>query len=168
MKSRLPQIILLLLAAGYLVWLWTTGPQLPERVATHFDIHGQANGWMSRDGILWSMTCFGLGLPLLIVLAFHSPRLMPSRFINLPHREHWLAPTRRESTLRWIGTAGTLYACVSLLFVSTIHHFLIQANTLQPPRLANGPLLLAVGVLLTCKVALIVALLRHFSRPNPA
>lgn len=36
--------------------------RLPERVATHFDIHGTADGWMPRIVGAWFMPVFMLGL----------------------------------------------------------------------------------------------------------
>lgn len=40
--------------------------ELPARVATHFDIHGKANGWMSRDLAAWFMPIFALVLWLFV------------------------------------------------------------------------------------------------------
>lgn len=47
---------------------------LPERVATHFDIHGNANGWMSRPWAATFMPAFALVLWAIIRLA---PRVLP-------------------------------------------------------------------------------------------
>ncbi len=45
---------------------WQLWDQLPLRMATHFDVHGHPNGWMSRDTAL----CFGLGIPAFLLVIF--------------------------------------------------------------------------------------------------
>lgn len=168
MKARLPLLLFLLLAAGYLIWLWGTGGQLPGRVATHFDLHGRPDGWMTRESHMRFMALFGLGLPALLILAFNSPRFVPVRFVNLPHRDYWLAEERRKSSLDWIAQAGLWFASAQLLFIASIHHIVILANRQQPPHLRSAPLLIAVALLLACIVALIIAIVRRFSKPPVA
>jgi len=45
---------------------WQVWDQLPLRMATHFDINGQPNGWMTRDTALW----FGLGITVFVLIIF--------------------------------------------------------------------------------------------------
>ncbi len=69
MKSRSFQFAIVLM------WLalpltalryWMGWDQLPLRMATHFDINGHANGWMSRETSLQ----FALGLAVLTLAIF--------------------------------------------------------------------------------------------------
>jgi len=59
----------------WLMWLalpllalryWQVWDQLPLRMATHFDINGRANGWMTRDVSLW----FALGITTFLLIVF--------------------------------------------------------------------------------------------------
>jgi hypothetical protein len=59
----------------WLMWLalplialryWQVWDQLPLRMATHFDVNGQPNGWMTRATALW----FGLGLTAFLLVIF--------------------------------------------------------------------------------------------------
>ena len=45
---------------------WTSWDQLPARMATHFDINGRANGWMSRETSLQ----FAIGLAFFTLVIF--------------------------------------------------------------------------------------------------
>ena len=45
MRKLIPGLLVVALAAGFSVWAY---PELPAQVATHFDFHGNANGWSSR------------------------------------------------------------------------------------------------------------------------
>jgi hypothetical protein len=70
----------------WLMWLalpllalryWQVWDQLPLRMATHFDINGDANGWMTRDMSLWfalGVTVFLLAVSTAILLVIHSQK----------------------------------------------------------------------------------------------
>jgi len=56
---------------------WQVWDQLPLRMATHFDINGDANGWMTRDMSLWfalGVTVFLLAVSTAILLVIHSQK----------------------------------------------------------------------------------------------
>src|SRR5690606_3467074 len=89
----------LVLVAGFIL---VTGSQLPATVASHFGAGGDADGFMPRAAYLGVMCVAGAALPAIIVIA--QQRIMrkwPQR-VNLPNREYWLAPQRREATVQAI------------------------------------------------------------------
>src|SRR5712675_1010261 len=96
--TRIPALVFNLLLLGYLVFLFCTVALLPQRMATHFDINGQPNGWMTRSSAVLLQGIVGLLLPLIIVGIFFVIRFAPARLINLPHRDFWFAPERRDET----------------------------------------------------------------------
>lgn len=71
----------------WLMWLflpliafryWQVWDRLPARMATHFDINGHANGWMTRDMSLWfaiGITGFLLAIFTAILLVIHSQKM---------------------------------------------------------------------------------------------
>jgi hypothetical protein len=71
----------------WLMWLalplialryWQAWDQLPLHMATHFDINGRANGWMSRDVSLWfalGITAFLLVVFTAVLLVIHSQKV---------------------------------------------------------------------------------------------
>ncbi|MGH9501153.1 MAG: DUF1648 domain-containing protein [Terriglobales bacterium] len=65
----------------WLMWLalplialryWQAWDRLPFRMATHFDINGRANGWMTRDVSLW----FALGITAFLLVIFTAALLV--------------------------------------------------------------------------------------------
>ena len=65
----------------WLMWLalplialryWQVWDQLPLRMATHFDVNGQANGWMTREVSLW----FVLGITAFLLIVFTAVLLV--------------------------------------------------------------------------------------------
>jgi hypothetical protein len=115
----------LLLVAAHLTWAHGV---LPDPVASHFGAGGVADNWQSRTGFVvtfgatvafCAVTFLGIGLWL--------PR-MPTSLVNLPNREHWLAPERRDETLAHI-TAQLLYlGAATNLFLLAMAHLTVQAN----------------------------------------
>jgi len=65
----------------WLMWLilpliawcyWRVWDHLPLRMATHFNVNGQPNGWMPRDVALW----FGIGIPAFLLVVFTTVLLV--------------------------------------------------------------------------------------------
>ncbi len=75
-----------LVLLGY--YMVTIFPQLPERVAVHFDWQGHPNGWMVRDRYYLFLAVFIGGINLLLSLAQWLPESVhqfPFRNANLTH-----------------------------------------------------------------------------------
>jgi hypothetical protein len=164
MKPRVRILAFCLLAIAYAYYIWQTRDELPDRVATHFNVQGAVNDWMSRDDIIWFMLFFGVGIPLVMFAVFSCAHLLPTRFINLPNRERWLSPERQAETVAWLSRAGFWLASTMILFMGVLHHFVIQANTMQPPRLDSRSVLIAAGVLFAVELVFVVRLLLRFSK----
>lgn len=73
MRKLIPGLLGLAAAAGFSVWAYS---RLPAEVATHFDFHGEPNGWSPR--LLAAVLAPGLGLLLTAVFTV-LPRIDPRR-----------------------------------------------------------------------------------------
>jgi serine/threonine-protein kinase len=154
----------LLIAATWFVL--NTTAELPAYVASHFRGDGLADGFMRRDAYRWFILVFAVGLPLLlVVLITYLPRRFPQA-TNIPNRDFWFAPERREQTLASLGQWALQLGCLFTLFACGVHWLVIQANARQPPRLANGPFLTMLVVFLVILGGWVVALLRRFRKPS--
>ncbi len=158
-------VLLGLLGAGFVVMLWRTADLFPARVATHFGLDGEANGWMSRRGHLWFMTGFGLGLPVVIVALHYAARFFPNESINLPNKGYWLAPGRRESSLRWVLRHSLWLASLVLAFMLALHFIILQANRVSPPHLPGWAMTGVLGVFLAAVGCWVARLYFAFRRP---
>lgn len=125
-------VLCLAVAATYIVA--TTGA-LPETVASHFGSGNAANGYMTRDGYRLFMLVFALVLPaFLAAMIGLLPRMRP-KSINLPNRDYWLDPERREATLNALSAQGAWLGSMVALFVAAVHYVLLVANASSPPKL---------------------------------
>jgi uncharacterized membrane protein len=154
-----------LLALGTALLLATVG-DLPDRVPTHFGAGGIPNAWMTRSGYTVFMLAFTLGLPVLVAAAIGLlPRLAP-RLVNLPHRDHWLAPERRDESLAFLGRQGCRLGGLMVLLAAGVHWLILRASRLSPPRLEEGLLVAMLAVFLVALAVWIIAMFRRFPRPR--
>lgn len=155
-------IALLFLGAAFVL---STTTALPDRVASHFGAAGLANGYMTRAGYRWFMLFFMLGFPAFVTLAIGwLPRLIP-QYTNIPNRDYWLAPERRAQVFDFLTIHALWFGCLLLLFLCSVHWLVIQANARQPPQLANGSFVLALGAFLLGMATWAIMLMRRFRIP---
>ena len=166
--SRFPTLFyFLMLILGALHWSHVY-PQLPERMASHFAADGTPNGWQPKQAF-FLLSCVVVGMSALV--AFLAPRSLSSRpaeKINLPHRQYWLAPERREDTMRFIRAQMVWFGC-GLQFV--LLYGTSQAINANLPSVgyfdAKGMWYVVAGFL--CFILVwIIHFLRHFYNVPPA
>ena len=124
--------------AAFLVGMVATYARLPERMASHFGADGVANGWMTRDGYFWFMVGIVTFVSLTMLAAFGSIRFLPNSLINIPRRDYWLAPERRDETAGALMRYGLWMIGLNSLFFLAIHLLVVAANEAQPVRLSNA------------------------------
>jgi hypothetical protein len=137
----------------YVAWLvlvavvvLVSGTSLPPTVASHFAGSGEADAFMTRAGYLGAMCFFAAGVPAIMVLMTQRMvRRSPQR-INLPRREYWLAPQRREATLRELMLYMMQFGVAMSLLIAFAHWEVVQANLRMPPRLATERMIIGIGV----------------------
>jgi hypothetical protein len=165
---RAPLMLLAILLLGTLGLLAFGGARLPDTVATHFNGAGEPDGWMGlRTHLIWS-SIFGLLFPL-FPLGFSALCLrLPRQWINLPHRDYWLAPERQGETSRWMVRHMLWLGCVLASLHLGIQGMLLAANLHAPPRLEGSMVLGMTGGMLAALATWLMVLWRRFGRvPNP-
>jgi uncharacterized membrane protein len=136
---------------------------MPDRMASHFAASGLPNGWMTKSQffLVYAVTL----LPALAV-EFWVPRTIarkPKAKLNLPNKEYWLAPERRDATFVYFESFFAWYGCAFLLLVVFVMGLVMRANISPPPRLPTGPIVLALVAFVLFNVAAVAAMLRRFS-----
>lgn len=155
-------IVVIAAAGGFVA---VTGQELPATVASRFDLSGQANTSMSRGGYLGFMVGLATALPGLMLLLGRALRGSNARLLNIPHREHWLAPERREQTAAYVTRHLDLLAAGVAIFIAVMHLLVVRANRTQPPELPTDLFLGAVAVFVLATGAWAAAFMRRFRKP---
>ncbi|HEX9454851.1 MAG TPA: DUF1648 domain-containing protein [Candidatus Binatia bacterium] len=157
-------VSLICLTVFAVVFVIYTTRYLPDTVATHFGAGNQANGWMSREGYLFFILSFMIGISMLVSFVVGSlPRKFP-QWTNVPNRDYWLSTERREESLRYLNAHGKRLGCLIVMMMLGMHYTILIANHLRPPAL---PLSTFTAILLGFSVALIWWIVRLYRRfPN--
>jgi serine/threonine-protein kinase len=161
--SRVVFAALLVLAVALMVSYY---PQLPERMASHFDGAGRTNGWSTKAFffgvqiviLLLVTTCFAI-LPQRI-------QKLPPEKINLPNKDYWLAPERRAITMTSVVSAITWFGCAVLVFLIGVTWLVIRVNLGLERGLPTAPMAGLLVGLIACVIVLIARML-YIGRSPP-
>lgn len=103
-------------------------PNLPEKVASHFNVFGEPDSWTSKASFLifqlFLLLCIAattFGLPLLI-------KKLPAYAINIPHKDYWLAPERRSETFSILRGRFEWFGIGLCALMISVNQLVIQAN----------------------------------------
>ena len=159
------RICSMLFATVPIVVAWfvvTTTGQLGDPVATHFGSGFVVNGWEQRSSYLRFALSFSTGLPVIVAaIVGWLPPLFP-RFVNLPHRDYWLAPERSAATFETIAVRAVLLGALLSVFMGGVHWLILQANAVVPPQLPSKPFWTMLIAFLTAFAFWIWAFWSHF------
>ena len=153
-------LLLVLILIGHAIYYY---PLLPETIASHFNINGEADSFSAKtaffilEAVLFT---FVLGIMLFSTKLVGS---LPTAMINLPNKDYWLAPERRAATLEvlsrqfeWLGVA------LVALFIA-VNQLVFQAN-LTKENLSSTNFLTVLGIFLLFVVIWTMRMIRQFSR----
>jgi uncharacterized membrane protein len=140
-------------------------PQLPERMASHFDANGTPNGWMSRSSFTWSMIAIGLGIPAFVIGMMYSIRFFPAKFLNVPNRTYWQDPKNHGKACDFLFASSWWFGIAFLIWHVFFSRMVAEANQVSPPRLDSGTVFLLTIPLLVFTFGWVIVLLVHFSKP---
>lgn len=86
------------------IQLWYWHSRLPDPMPSHFDAAGQVNDEMSLFAYYSLMIVLHLVMLVLFPILGAFLKVIPNSLINVPNRDYWLAPERRDSTLLFTST----------------------------------------------------------------
>jgi hypothetical protein len=128
MDARWPRSVFVLLVAGAAVHFSRYYPVLPPIVASHFDAHGNANGWQTKQGFF---AVFAGVTVLAFSLVFAVPALIgaaPLAIINLPNKTYWLAPQQRNSSQAFLSSWFAWFGNVVFVVMFLTFDYAVKSN----------------------------------------
>ena len=146
---------------GLVIWQW---PRLPDRVASHFNAAGVADGWMSRDAHLILAVGLFAGMTAMFGLIGASMRRLPARWISLPKRDHWLSGDREEQTRRELAVWCHGFGALLNLFLAVVFQLVYLANLRDPPALDSRVMLACLVGYVGLSLAGVIAMISRYSR----
>ena len=132
---KLPVGILAVLALLMVVQMAYYYLQLPDTVASHFDATGTPNGWMSKTAFVVIILA-ALPLSAAPTAGFALVLHHVQDAMNLPNKEYWLAPERRDNTLAFVGASMIWIESLIVALLLVINYFVCRLNIDGDNRLA--------------------------------
>jgi uncharacterized membrane protein len=127
-------VALLVVSAAQVVIYYS---QLPDEVASHFDGSGRANGWSPKEMFFLIDLCTMVLVALVFLFLPRTLSRFSDKSINLPNKDYWLAPERREETARVIHDQMCWFGVATLVFLICVFQLVIEANLNPPPVLSS-------------------------------
>lgn len=134
-------------------------------VASHFNAAGVPNG---QQTIVHFFGTYVAVIVMSAVVFFGIPLLLsrvPSDYINLPHRDYWLAPERRAQTMRALNTRFNWLGVATVALILVIMQSVLGANLSSDEHLP-GLVWVPLGAYLAFAMWWIVQLFAAFRRPG--
>jgi hypothetical protein len=164
--TRLTATLFFLTLGVCFVELFWVYYQLPERVHAHFPTWFHLGAERPR----WIFVAISGAIPVLIAIAamisIRLVRRQPDKFVQIPNRDYWMSPVRREHTLDSIVSRIYLVGAVKFVADAVFIYAAVRANLAGTSEL-NPRLLffLAAGFIIT-KIALAAQLFWRLQFPN--
>ena len=140
--GRVFYIIVLLICVFETTRLWNI---TPAKMAAHFDIQGNPDRFVPKAEFFW----YQLQTMLVLVLVSLLPQVLflvlPANLINMPNREYWRSPERRDETVGRLSSFVAMMFGIILLAIQAGFEISAYAN-LQTPILFNAKLMLMVMI----------------------
>ena len=137
MNRGVPLPVFLLIVAIAAVFVSYSTLHMPALVASHFDASGVANAFMPRGRYMALTLCVTILLPLLVTLPLFVGLNNPKLKVNLPNRDYWLAPERRDETVAFVRQQMVRFGIALLVFICYAHWLVVKANAHVPPTLSS-------------------------------
>ena len=132
---------------------------MPPWVASHFALSGQADGFLPK-GVFFELMWVIYVIVFAYALFGTRLGLRPARFV--PEPSYWLAPERRDQTLRWCQAHAAWEGVMTFIFLYAVVEFVADANLAKGGTLAVRPFL----AVLFAFIAAILGSRWHFRRSH--
>lgn len=166
MPSRLANALLI----GLILGLWAHAIYLasgmPSTVASSFAQDGRAEGFMSRSAHLTVWTVLMVVIPTVLGLLPIEKLTAGGKFLNIPHKSHWLSPAQRDQTFAMLQNFMRVFAALLAIGLAALHLLVAEANRAAVPHLPADLLTRGVGLFVAAVMAWSVLLWWRLRRPR--
>lgn len=142
--------------------------QFPEKIASHFNASGMADGWMNRTRFIATMLGTGLSIPAIVLVLLYCVRFLPSQVLNLPNPGYWRAPENYQRACEILFRSALVFAGGFLLWQAAFLHLIVKANEAQPAALDSSQAFLLTAILLAFSFGWVVTLIVRFMKTGPS
>lgn len=136
----------------------------PDTVPTHFNTQGIPDSWIDKNSnlILWVgmylvMTALFSLIPLII-------RKTPLKYINLPNKQYWLAPEKKDNTIQNVSDMLFQFGAVLNIFFIVLRFIVFRAVSYREYKLNTTSMFILLGMYSLYIIWWLVKFYRQFTR----
>lgn len=165
LKAKYPAFVFFVIVIFAIILPIFYYPQLPERIASHFNFKGEADGWMNKNSVLIFDLAITLFLALLFgLLAIFIPRI-PKSYINMPNKDYWLNDDNIEETRKLVQHFLFWFGSITIGFITLTFYETIQTN-LEGSNKLDSNFWIYFTVYLVISFFYTVWFILHFNKKN--
>ena len=116
---------------------------MPARVATHFGLDGQPDGWMSRAGFQRFAIVFPCVLAAFCVGLGYSARYLDPSTLHVQNPEYWQQPAHYAEACDRLTEALAALSIAMVGLFALVWRLVVRAQRFSPPRMDPKGLALA-------------------------
>jgi uncharacterized membrane protein len=134
-----------------IAYLFFIQGSLPNRLAVHFDVAGNPNGYQNKSAFITQFCLFTFIINGLFLAFSWGISKLPTGIINIPWKEYWFANEERKikafEKIRAVLGLGGVFICTVFLVLEQV---IYQANVKDP--ILSFPINGAIFAILTLSV----------------
>ncbi len=151
-------VLLCVICIAHALWYY---PRLPEQVAHHFDTTGKPDAWGHKiQFLIVYLATIGIMALAFLGLGLLMPKI-PDSAINLPNKNYWLAPERRQKTLNYMLPLFLWMGSFTMILLLDIFHQSFQVHLGNAAKLDH--FWISIGAYLAITTAWCVIVYKKFS-----
>jgi len=161
-KTYLITLLITVLSCGLVNWFLALG--LPDKVATHFNMDGKPDDFMTLGNYQIFISLFTILFPFFMCFMIGVlPGLIPT-FANIPNRDFWFSPAQKQTTLNYLFGMGSKMGILMALFFVGMNLVTVLANKNVPQQLPMVPFFILLGLFLLSVLIWVILLTLKFKR----
>ena len=151
--------LLCVACVAHALWYY---PQLPEQVAHHFGATGEPDAWGHKTHFLIVyLVTVGVMAATFLGAGLLMPKI-PNYAINLPNKDYWLAPKRRQQTLDYMLPQLLWMGSLTMILLLNVFHQSFQVHLGNATELNN--IGITMGAYLTLTTVWCIAIYKKFKK----
>jgi Protein of unknown function (DUF1648) len=161
-RSLVTLICLMVFSVTFVIY---TSYYLPGKVATHFNVNSEPDGWMTRHVYVLLILILLISIPSVITVGISMLSRKFPHLINLPNRDYWLATPRLSESLDFLAAHSHRLGRLVIVLITGLHYVVLVANRAEPSALPQSWLMAILLGFVFVLAIWVLALYRRFPRP---
>lgn len=127
-NSKYPSIIFYFISIAALIIPAFYYYNLPDEIASHFNVNGNADGWMNKNSYMLTYYLLLSAMIFLFIAINFFIKKAPDKMINIPNKKYWLDPSRKENSISTIKNFIYLMGVLTISFITLVFWEVYKAN----------------------------------------